>query len=455
MFSADDTIVAIATPPGRGGLGVVRLSGPLAASIAATILERQTPLRPRQASLARISDVSQAGVSRTIDEVIVTFFPGPRSYTGEDVVEITAHGSPVVLERIVRSSMRTGARLAAPGEFTFRAFLGGRLDLVQAEAVADLIEASTPRQAELAFDQLNGTLTREIVALGRRVFDVRALVEASLDFPEEGYHFVRPDEVADRLTAMARDVRALLAGAARGRIIREGRQVAVAGRANVGKSLLFNRLLGTDRAIVTEVAGTTRDLLTERLDLEGIPITLVDTAGLRDTEDFVEREGVARAHRAAAAADLTLVVLDRSAPLQAEDHRLLRSARPHDLVVVNKVDLGAAWDVSALDVAEPPVSVSALTGEGLNALGSSLARALTRDEGWREGVSISNVRHIRLVEGAVEAIERARDLAAVGAPEELVLVELQDAQRALEDVTGAEAPEALLEEIFGRFCVGK
>src|SRR4051812_36014369 len=284
MFSTEDTIVAIATPPGRGGLGVVRISGPAAAGIASS-LARRTTFEARHATLARIVD-EHGGV---IDEAIVTMFPAPRSYTGEDVVEISAHGSPVVLDAIVRATMAAGARLANPGEFTFRAYLNGRINLVQAEAISDLIDAVTPLQARTAFDQLQGTLTVRLAEMEKRLLDLIARLEASLDFPDEGYHFITTEETSREIGAIVSGLDALLADAKRGRMIREGMTAVVVGRPNAGKSSLFNRLAGSDRAIVTEIPGTTRDLLTERVDIGGVPFTLVDTAGVRGTAaDLIE-----------------------------------------------------------------------------------------------------------------------------------------------------------------------
>ena len=247
--------------------------------------------------------------------MIVTYFPAPASYTGDDVVEISAHGSPVILQAIVSAAIAGGARLAEPGEFTLRAFINGRMDLLQAEAVADLIESVTPLQARAAFDQLNGTLTREIGAIDAALFDLIARLEASVDFPDEGYHFIEPGSVATAIDGVLMRIEALLASARTGRVVREGLQVAIVGEPNVGKSSLFNALVGTARAIVTEVPGTTRDLVSETIDLEGLRVTLVDTAGARETVDVVESEGVARSRQAAQTADLTLLVADQSRPV--------------------------------------------------------------------------------------------------------------------------------------------
>ena len=270
---------------------------------------------------APLEDGADGARGAAIDQVVLTWFAAPASYTGDDVVEISAHGSPVLLDRIVRSAMAAGARLAAPGEFTLRAFLNGKLDLVQAEAVADLIDAVTPAQARLAFDQLDGTLSHALAAIGEALFDVRVRLEASLDFPDEGYHFVEPGAVARECEAVRAQVVALLETARRGRLLREGCRVALAGAPNVGKSLLFNALLGSSRAIVTPVAGTTRDLLTERCDIGGLAVTLIDTAGVRESDEPIEQEGIARARQAAEAADVCVLVLDRSQPHPPERPR--------------------------------------------------------------------------------------------------------------------------------------
>lgn len=403
MFSTDDTIVAIATPPGRAGLGVVRISGPHATQIAAQLLGRGAPLVPRHATLSSIHDVSatapqqrDAGPARTLDSVVATFFPTPGSYTGDDTVEVSAHGNPVVLERIVSSAINAGARLARPGEFTLRAYLNGKLDLVQAEAVADLIEAVTPAQVRQAFDQLEGTLTRHIAGTAERLFDLIVRLEASLDFPDEGYHFVQPAEVQSELRGVREKIASLLKSARQGRIIREGRHVVLVGGPNVGKSSLFNALVGTDRAIVTEVAGTTRDLVSERCDIEGVPVTLVDTAGLREAAEIVEREGINRTRSAASIAALLLLVVDGARPLaEAEATLSVEAGEAGDrLVVISKADLVRAWPRHELEAADggcrvEAVEVSAHTGEGLGALRRAVVATLTQGEELSETSSVS------------------------------------------------------------------
>ena len=443
MFSTADTIVAIATPPGRGGIGVVRVSGPEARSITRCVMTHPRELDPRRATLttARHAD----------DQVVATYFEGPSSYTGEDVVEISAHGSPVVLRQIVASTIAAGARLAEPGEFTLRAFLNGRMDLPQAEAVADLIDAVTPRQTRAAFDQLQGTLTTVIGELDAALFDAIARLEASVDFPEEGYHFVDPGELTATLDGLIERMRALVANGARGRLVREGLQIAILGKPNVGKSSVFNALAGAARAIVTEVPGTTRDLVTEVIDLDGLRVTLVDTAGVRETIDVVEREGVRRALQTRRVADLLLVIVDGSMAPDEDDLEII--SQTYDckrLLVQNKSDLPVVWNQPGA------VRVSAKTGGGVDGLRDAICRAVDL-EALADRPEITNVRHIGLIERAQQAISRARAAAArdKGLSEEFVLADLQLARAALEEVSGRRTTEDLLAHIFSRFCVGK
>jgi tRNA modification GTPase len=442
VFSTSDTIVAVATPAGRGGIGVVRLSGGAAETIARTLVARDRPLQPRHATFVRIA---------ACDQVVATFFPAPHSYTGEDVVELSAHGSPVILAEIVSAAMGGGARLAEPGEFTLRAFLNGRIDLPQAEAVADLVDAVTPLQARAAFDQLEGTLTDAIAAIDRALFDLVARLEASVDFSEEGYHFVTPTELSRVLDDLMARVSSLVAEGRRGRLVREGLQLAIVGKPNVGKSSLFNALSGVSRAIVTDVPGTTRDLIRRHRSPGSARDVLLDTAGVRPAADIVEAEGVARARRAREIADLVLVVVDGSAPLDPDDQQILdETADVRRVVVSNKADLGENDRAGFL-------RVSARTGEGLDALRAELIRAL--DVETREDPpAITNLRHIALLERAHDSLSRAR--AAAGADgsrlsEEFVLADLQEARAALEEISGRRTPDDVLAHIFARFCIGK
>ena len=449
MFSTEDSIVAIATPPGRGGIGIVRISGPSANAIARSLLQHSSPLRARHATHTRVIEHG-AEAAAALDEVVATYFPSPHSYTGEDVVEISAHGSPVVLNAIVERAIAAGGRLAAPGEFTFRAFLNGKRDLVQAEAVADLIDAVTPLQARVAFDQLEGTLTRRIGEIDGRLFHLLAQLEASLDFPDEGYHFVEPGAAARDIEGIIAELDDLLASGRRGRLVREGATVVVIGRPNVGKSSLFNRLAGAERAIVTEIPGTTRDLVTERIDLEGLAITLVDTAGARATLDRVEHEGVARAAQARGVADLLLVVLDSSEPLTPDDERVLRETEGQTrIVVANKSDCGPAGAPAA-------IAVSARTGDGFDQLRCAIRMALLGHEMLRDTAAITNIRHIALLEDARRNLDAARCAAGEAeAPEEFVLADLQAARTRLDEIVGIRTSEDVLQHIFERFCIGK
>jgi tRNA modification GTPase len=449
MFSSDDTIAAIATPAGRGGIGIVRLSGPDALEIATRILARREKLAPRHATLTKVRlDRSASGVG---DQVIATWFPAPQSYTGEHVVELSAHGSPVVLRAILDSLVGEGARLARPGEFTFRAYLNSRLDLIQAEAVADLVDAVTPLQARVAFAQLEGMLSDQVRRLDAELLDLIAKLEASLDFPDEGFHFIEPHEVGGRIEAVLACLEVVLQHSEHGRVVREGAKVAIVGRANVGKSSLFNALLGEPRAIVTDVPGTTRDLVTEQVEIDGLAVTLIDTAGLRSSGDVVEQEGVNRARGAIEAADLLLVVIDSGDDLDDEDRQLLGdvlSARR--LVIASKADRRPRWDL------EGAIRVSTLTNSGIDTLKQAIVRALSGGDALSDTPAISNLRHASLLRRARHSLRRAQAAAGEhGAPEEFVLVDLHQARVHLEEVVGASTNEDVLRHIFDRFCVGK
>jgi tRNA modification GTPase len=451
VFSTTDTIVAIATPPGRGGLGVVRVSGPSAQEIAQRLTGRDERFEPRRATLAELR-----GADGSFDRAIVTVFPGPHSYTGEDVAEVSVHGSPVLLQAAIAESMRLGARLAEPGEFTLRAFLHGRIDLVQAEAIRDLIEAVTPLQARAAFDQLEGTLTAEIREIDAALFDLCARLEASLDFPDEGYHFIDGQSAASEIESVATRIDRLLESARRGRLLREGLQVVLSGRPNTGKSSIFNQLAGSGRAIVTAVPGTTRDLVTEVVDVGGVPVTVVDTAGVRvSPADAIEAEGIARAAAARSVAALVVVVLDGSVPLNDDDRVLLEQTTTVPRVIVaNKSDLPASW--IALDAKDCVVRVSALQGDGIDNLRSAILAAIVGGgSDARDLPAVTNLRHVDLLTRAREALGRAVAAADSRVPEEFVLADINEARGLLEEITGARTSDDLLGHIFASFCVGK
>jgi len=452
VFAPDDTIVAVATPAGRGAIGVVRLSGPRAHDILGQLMTGGAAA-PRVAQVSRVL-VLDAGGHETHDDAVAVRFETPHSYTGEDVAEISAHGNPLLLEGIVRAALRAGARLAEPGEFTLRAFLNGKRDLPQAEAVADLIEAATPAQARAAADQLHGTLTARIAVIDTALFDLLARLEASLDFPDEGYHFVGPSAVSEALRGIVEQIDALLSDAARGRLLREGVTVVIAGRPNVGKSSLFNALLGTDRAIVTDVPGTTRDLVAERVDIEGLAVTLVDTAGARSTIDPVEREGVARSLKARAASSLVLVVLDQSEPPTEDDRRVLDGTGEHRrLIVKNKSD--CADRCGDTGTGARVVAVSALTHQGIAELRQAIVQELTAAESLLDTPAITNVRHVSLLEDARSALARGREAAMAAAPEEFIAADLQQARERLDEIVGKRTSDDVLRHIFERFCIGK
>ena len=455
MFSSSDTIVAVATPGGRAGLGVVRLSGPAAHGIARTLIARDRPLEDRRATLGRI----RTNDDEVVDQAVVTYFAHPHSYTTEDLVEISAHGSPLVLQQIVRSATALGARLARPGEFTFRAFINGRIDLTQAEAVADLIEAVTPRQAWAASAQLEGTLGSRLREIDAALFDLAARLEASLDFPDEGYHFVAPGGALAEIQRISKEVEELLKDSRTGLLMRDGLRVVITGRPNVGKSSLFNCLTRSDRAIVTSLPGTTRDVLIEAIDLNGIPVTLIDTAGVREAGDEIEQEGVRRATDASRDADLVMLVLDVSRPLQPEDAALLeRTTRQRRVVVMNKCDLPRAWDPASVGESDPWCAVSSLTGQGTATLLELVARTAGASLETTDTPRLTNERHVQLLRRCAVALQRGADEVArlgPGAPEELVLFELSDARASLDEIAGTRTPEDVLERIFARFCIGK
>ena len=450
MFSPSDTIVAIATPAGRGGIGVVRISGPRARAVAEKIVESNERLEPRRATLTTIRADEVA-----IDRAVVTFFPEPHSYTGEHVVEISAHGSPVILRAIVESSMRAGARLAEPGEFTFRAYLHGRIDLIQAEAVRDLVDAVTPLQARAAFDQLQGTLTDRIREIDSALFELTARLEASLDFPEEGYHFFAADSAEQAIREIGGQIECLLTDARRGRLVREGAHVAILGRPNAGKSSVFNRLAGSGRAIVTDIPGTTRDLVTERVEIDGVTITLVDTAGVHGAPaDAVEEEGIARARAAEQVADLLMIVLDRSRPLNADDTALIGAAKTRPtLALANKCDLEPAWNVERLPI--EALEISATTGRGFDRVSRAIATRLSASEPLQDTPAITNVRHVDLLATAAAVLQRAADAVHDRTAEEFVAADLTEARGLLEEITGGRTPDDVLEAIFSKFCIGK
>lgn len=430
----------MSTPPGRGGIGVIRLSGSAAKAIASKILKFSDDFswRPWTAALARLADV---------DEVVATFFAAPRSYTAEDVVEIACHGSPVVLRFALERACEQGARLAEPGEFTLRAYINGRIDLPQAEAVRDLIDATTLYQARIAAQQTSGSISRRLKPVKEQLLQLIALLEAGIDFAEDDIGFAPAEEIESRILPVIDAVKALAASFAYGKLVHEGFTLAIVGRPNVGKSSLFNRLLEQDRAIVTDIPGTTRDLVSETASVEGIPVKFVDTAGIRAGQDTVETLGIERSYQAMADADLTLVIVDASVPLEAADEALILRAQGKTLVVANKCDLAPA---------PRGIGVSALTGDGIPELRRAIVDAIApRGQIEQEGGFITSLRHEQLLRESQEALQQALAANGLGIPHEMLLLDLYAALRPIDAITGATTADDILNRIFSTFCIGK
>jgi len=491
----EDTIVAIATPPGRGGIGIVRLSGDRALEIACGLvrfprLESASALEPQRATLGEFCAPDSG---RVLDQVVVTYFRKPHSYTAEDVVEAACHGAPVVLTYLVECCLERGARAAEPGEFTMRAFLNGRIDLTQAEAVRDLIESRTLYQARVAAQQMEGAVSLRLKPHKKALLHLMARLEAGIDFAEDDVPVSGWPEILASLDAIRSDLQKLVEGYEYGRIVREGLSLAIVGRPNVGKSSLFNRLLNEERAIVTATPGTTRDLVSESASIGGIPLRFVDTAGIRETRDEVEAIGVEKTFQAVADSDLRLLVVDASEDWTEEDARLLEKLRPGGalLVAANKSDLAPRLSPAQLErrlwqtggmgsglvtsasprhpapdlahagtaTAAPPVEAvwtSALTGEGVAELKAKILElaAPARDLG-PEGECITDLRHQQLLKDSLQALGRARRAAVERLPHEMLLLDLYDALHALDTLTGATSVDDLLGIIFSTFCVGK
>ncbi|HUZ95311.1 MAG TPA: tRNA uridine-5-carboxymethylaminomethyl(34) synthesis GTPase MnmE [Edaphobacter sp.] len=451
-----DTIAAISTPPGRGGIGIVRLSGPRARAIAEPLLRLRHPLAPGQARFAEIVDVEKRDGEEgdVLDEAVVTFFAGPRSYTAEDIVEIAAHGSPVLLDYLLRACLANGARLAEPGEFTQRAFLAGRFDLTQAEAVHDLIESTTLHQARVAAQQLGGALSRQIAPVKAKLVHLIATLEAGIDFAEDDIDVMPASEIDAQIAAIEAPLAALNETFGYGRIVRDGFTLAIVGRPNAGKSSLFNRLIERDRAIVTAAPGTTRDLVTERVSLEGIPLELVDTAGLRDATDEAETIGIAKSREAMAEADIVLLVLDATAPLHAEDEAAIAAHTTRPLLIAcNKHDL--APGVSLAEMRHPVIQTSALTGEGIAAVRRAIVGLVSTGAPGGETALLTNLRQQQAVSGSLMGLGRAREAVSAAIPHEMVLLDLYEALEALDGLTGATTNDDILRLIFSTFCIGK
>jgi len=442
-----DTIAAIATAAGRSGIGIVRVSGSRLEPILKAMIGR--PLAPRQAVLADFLDAR----GEVIDQGLALFFPAPHSYTGEEVLELQGHGGPVVLRELLKRCLELGARAARPGEFTERAYLNDKLDLAQAESVADLIDAATAEAAKSALRSLRGAFSQRIEALTRELIELRALVEATLDFPDEEIDFLKQADADGKLASARARLQEVLLASQQGSLLREGIHVVLAGQPNVGKSSLLNRLAGEELAIVTEIPGTTRDAIRQSINLEGIPIHVIDTAGLRESNDPVEKIGIARAWAAIGKADLVLVLLDAAQGENTADQAILAQL-PKTLpliTVMNKIDLAGRRPVVEQARESTRVWLSAKTGAGIGELRQAILQAV----GWRpsgEGLFMARARHVQALERAAAHLERA---ARQGEKLELLAEELRLAQEAVGVITGEYTSEDLLGEIFSRFCIGK
>jgi tRNA modification GTPase len=446
-----DTIVAIATAPGRGGVGVVRISGPLSQAIVTSLCGRCP--QPRYAQFAHFRDAD----AEIIDSGIALFFPGPASFTGEDVVELQGHGSPVVMDQLCQRAIALGARMAKPGEFSERAFLNNKMDLAQAEAVADLIESSTEQAARSAIRSLQGEFSERINQFLEELVHLRMFVEASIDFSDEEIDFLAEAQVDKQLQDLLNTLSGIQASAQQGRLLREGISVVLAGQPNAGKSSLHNQLAGHDAAIVTDVAGTTRDVLREQIHLNGLPLRISDTAGLHDaTTDVVELEGIRRTQSELAQADLILLVIDDSQGITEQDEKILASL-PADkplTLIRNKIDKSAKQPAITQTDKRTEIALSAKHGDGINLLQQHLFETVGYHP-QEEGVFIARRRHLDALSRARTAIETGYDcLSGMGAGE-LLAEELRQAQNALGEITGTFTTEDLLDHIFSSFCIGK
>ena len=459
MYDTTDTIAAIATPLGESGIGVIRISGSKAYDVGDAIFQSKSSLplaqrRDRSIQYGLIVDDD----GKAVDEVILLIMKGPRSYTAEDVLEIQCHGGRQSLSEILGLVLRHGARLANPGEFTQRAFVNGRIDLAQAEAVMDVIQAKSAQGLTSAVSQLEGRLSRVVGDMRLHLTDFITRLEVTVDYPEEDLEDIEVPDIAGAIREMERRLDDMLAESKSGRMMRDGVMAAIAGTPNAGKSSLLNRFLETERAIVTDVPGTTRDVIEEWISIQGVPICLVDTAGIRSTDDTVEQIGVRRAKEYMDRADIILVVVDQSRLLQEEDRQILETARGRQaLIVLNKEDLQPAFETEELQsYGLPLLSISASTGAGMGELKDAmLSLALQQGLTAAQSALLANTRHIELVRQSREALQRALDTIEAGMPVDCAIVDIREAWELLGSITGDTVHDDIIEEIFSRFCLGK
>lgn len=448
-MASTETIAAVATPPGQGGVGIVRLSGPLSQLIAEAIIG-SVP-QPRHAHFTRFNDQN----GQPIDEGIALFFPEPHSFTGEDIIELQGHGGPVVMDLLLQACVVQGARIARPGEFSERAFLNGKLDLIQAEAIADLIESGTASAARLATRSLQGKFSERIHQLVEHVTNLRIYVEAAIDFPEEEIDFLSDGKVSTDLQAITEELRHVITSAETGRLLREGMTLVIAGLPNAGKSSLLNALAGRQAAIVTELPGTTRDLLREQIQIEGMPLHIIDTAGLRDSDDLVEQEGVRRAREQIEQADRLLWVFDDQNDPQ--NHSIQNATLPQNIpltLIRNKIDIASKQPQIRQSKQGVEVALSAKQGFGIELLQQHLAESVGYS-GEAEGEFIARRRHLDALNRAADHLSIATDVLQREIAGELVAEELRLVQNALSEITGEFSSDDLLGRIFSSFCIGK
>jgi len=462
MFT-DDTIAAISTPLGEGGIGIVRLSGKNSIEIAENIFSspKKRTLQNMKSSSVIYGHIHNPSTGEKIDEVLVTVMKSPHSYTKEDVVEINCHGGMITLRKTLELVLRQGARLADPGEFTRRAFINGRIDLSQAEAILDLIRSKTDESRRIAIEQLHGGLSEKITALRDRLMAICVNLEAYIDFPEDEIETASKQDLFSSMKDTGRDIETLLKTYDEAKFFREGLSTAIVGRPNVGKSSLLNALLQKDRAIVTDIPGTTRDVIEEYLNIKGLPLRIMDTAGIRDVKDIAEKEGVRRSLRSIENADLVIAIFDQSEPLRDEDFEVMERIKNKTVIaVLNKCDLPAAFNQESFSsfILHPSSSlhISATCGDGLEELKEAIFNSCLKD--WkeeREGVVVTNIRHKTSIENALESLHRASQALTENQPVEIIAIELRQSLDKLGEIVGAVTTEDILNRIFSDFCIGK
>ncbi|MBN2569656.1 MAG: tRNA uridine-5-carboxymethylaminomethyl(34) synthesis GTPase MnmE [Deltaproteobacteria bacterium] len=459
-MSTEDTIAAIATPRGSGGIGIIRVSGEKAEEICHLLFKPLKDTAFFQTHHLYHGTVISSHTGEPIDEVLISLMRNPHSYTGEDTLEINCHGGPLILETVLGEVIRAGARPAEPGEFTKRAFLNGRIDLSQAEAVIDIISAKTERGINLALSHMRGELSEKVDTIRESLIEIIVFLETAIDFTDDDIEVTASSEICDRIKKVTEDMKKILSTYGEGKLCRDGLKVLITGKPNVGKSSLLNRLLGEKRAIVTSIPGTTRDFIEESININGIPVHFIDTAGIRDVDDAIEKEGVGLVWEKAVSADLIVVLLDGSSPLSGEDHQVIEGNRGRKIVlVINKSDLPAQLGEVALKALAPditPLWISAKYGRGIDELKEKIyALAFDNYAEFDSDIVLTNLRHKLALEKAVEILEQAGASVKKGLSPELSAFDIREALDCLGEIVGITTNEDVLDEIFSKFCIGK